>query len=414
MKGQFFIITLLFMAVIIAEVAVFTTESKQLQRQLGLPAEPGVESEMAGYTQELKSALEGKVYSGNASYVNTTINNLKSQAAKSGKDLKITCSEGQAGDTYSLDCTLSLTTTAGTFTQAFHHTVTISVSVKTYSDDGYTKEESFFKSGDTVYYELKSNDNTKTYNVTLYNGGKECYSSGRECFQENVTTTNFFDESEFRMDRLWPDGEYNITVNGTVRKTFYYNFLTITLATKSGQATQSQFNRGDTVGWDVTIKYYNGTNINTPFNMQVFHANGKPSDYGSEGTTVSGAASGSFKLSANEPLGSMELRVTEYKNDQSKSAYIEVVEGAPSKFSAAVIPANAKHNEAWSPGDADYGYTAWYDNTGVEYHGIPFKVLITSGDDVARVDGSLTVILPSAHGTTLHFLTASAVAGDCT
>ncbi len=407
-KGQFFIIMLLFMAVIVAEVAVFTTESKQLQRQLALPPEPGVESDMSSYTQELRAALEGEVYSGQSSYIETVISDLEGQAAQSGKNLDIQCTEGQTGDTYSLDCDLTLTTSTGTYKESFYHEFTVVTSITTYNDENYLNEDRYFTKGETVYYELTSNDNTKDYNVTLHN------STGSEFFQENMTTTKYQNSSEFTMSSVWPDGAYEIRINGTKRADIYYNYVTIKFTTKDALNEEAtQFQPGDTVNWELEMGIYDGSYLDTAYGVNIYHADGKASGYDIFGETVSGFASGSFMLSTGEEAGIMNIVITDLDHGQSDTTYIEVVAEEPSGYIAAVIPFNEPHNEVWVPGTADSGYTEWYDTIATLYESIPFTVGIT-GDDTLRVDGSEWFGLPRVKASKIHILTASvAPEEDC-
>jgi hypothetical protein len=159
---------------------------------------------------------------------------------------------------------------------------------------------------------------------------------------------------------------------------------------------------------------YNEDPLNTAFGINIYHADGKPSDYDIFGTTTSGQASGSFTLSNNEQSGIMDITITDYDNEQSDNTYIEVSESgeAESDYLSVIIPFNEPHNEVWVPGTEDSGYTSWYTKTETTYTSVPFTVANT-GKDTVRIDGTIKISLPRIKASFIHFLTASSNQGDC-
>ncbi|MBN3037606.1 MAG: hypothetical protein JW834_04115 [Candidatus Diapherotrites archaeon] len=210
-RGQFFIVSLLIMVLVIVGVAYFAAESKQSPLQLQVPKEAFAESETASYGAALFHALGERPYNGSADFIADTINDLKAMANRTGRELSMDCDETQDENAFTVDCNITLQSTTQNITRTVKRTYTVPFGVKTYADPAHALETHAFNAGDNVYYRITGNT-SEDVNITVKDGGGDVQYTAYKTF------TDYKTDDSFAIDITDPTGTWEVFLNDTLKK----------------------------------------------------------------------------------------------------------------------------------------------------------------------------------------------------
>jgi hypothetical protein len=399
-KGQFYIVTTLFMVLISVGIAFFAAESRQIQRQAQTPGETGLEADAASYSAELRNALEGRAYSGDSNYVTTAVNRIRSHAESLGRNASLVCSTSTLNEnTYQLNCTVVLSSGQRSVTERVDYLYRVPFQVRTFSDADLSEESDYFPAGTTVYYRVTGN-NSHDVNVTAHAPNTIKYNTLH-------TLANHSANGSFTIGASDPTGSWQLDANDTnttvsTSRNFSYNLVAIAITTQDNTTTpQDTFNRGDTVFYNVTVFPFTTEEVN----VVVYDADGKQTSYGKSGNATAGSFTGNFTLAADQLAGTLNVTATDGIYFQTNYTNITVL-AVP--YSQQVYVTGFWTDARSNAFGSSCGYTSWYSSNSTTFSTFTFEVQnSTAGSQVVSVSNqSKTISLPHVKANKLHIISS--------
>lgn len=326
-RGQFFLVGMVAMVIIVCGMAYFATEAKELSRLTGRPQEKAMEAELDQYEATLMQGLEAQIFTGNASFVGYVVHECNETANKTWRDLTTECLEQTSGLDFMLNCTLTLESETQNISRTFNNTYSVPINITLYSDPNLATEATTFFRNDVIYYKV-TGENGKTYNVTFLDPSVVLRHSNK------VNTVNYFANNSYTLAADAEYGSWPVYLNysgtgvGTLRKQFTVSNVQITFETyDEANNPTAVFNAGDMVKAYVIVNVDDAALV---VRMDVVNAWGRQTEYGSEGTRAYGDGLGNsvyympFTISSTEASGTMTIWGTEQEQFVTDSTTITV------------------------------------------------------------------------------------------
>jgi hypothetical protein len=323
-KGQFFLVGLVAMAIIVTGMAYFASESKELSRLAKMPQEKAMETELDQYEAILMQALETRIYENNWSFVQYAINKSKLQANKTWRNLTAECLEDFNGLDFMLNCTLILESETQNISRTFNNTYTVPINITLYSDPNLATENSTFRRGDVIYYKV-TGEQFEHYNVSFMDPWGNLDSN------HDFWLSDYHENSSYTIPGWATYGTWNVYLNrwwdpiGSPAATFNVTDAYVVVETfDEWWVSKVAFNKGDMVRVNVTVWGWNW-GFAPPVKVDVVDAWGRRTDYGSQGTISSMNYHTSFTIDSTESSGTMTVSATEQEQFVSNSTLITVL-----------------------------------------------------------------------------------------
>jgi len=321
-RGQFFLVGLVAMAIIVCGMAYFSSEAKELSRQVNMPRERAMEVELDQYEATLMQALEIELYTGNGTFVAYTVHECEEQGNETFRNFTASCLEQTSGLQIMLNCTLRLWSESQNISRTFNHTYFVPVNITLYNDVNLATETSTFSQGDTVYYK-----------VTGVNGANQNVSfldSANALKHNNISNmVNYFSNKTHTLAGNAPLGSWSVFMDygggdvGPLRKTFNVSDVNVVIETFNALwVADSTFSAGDVVNVNVTV-WKTGVFV-PPVRVDVTDVWGRHTDYGTSGTIASMNYQTAFTVKSTEATGTLTLYATEEEQFHTNSTTITV------------------------------------------------------------------------------------------
>ncbi len=404
MRGQFYVISLVFIMIVTIGLAYFTTESKELVQQAGIKQELPGQAMIASYSSELQRSLEGGFYNGNKLFYQDMQAELHSRAAENGYNFTSTCQNTTVNSSSeNLKCNLTMSSSSSLLNSSFSYTYAVPFKIRLYADSNLTDESNYFLLGDTVYYRLTTYNNSLDVNVSAY------YPDGTMAYTENKTPSNFAANGSFSIGTSDPTGNWSVKIDNTLSTStvfFYVQLVSINVGTYDiNNNPQDTFERGDLVKYKVLVTPAAKVYVDVT-------ANGQARDYGWQSPSSATEHWGNFTISQMESIGNLTVTATEQNYYQSSSTGIIVLKSPYGRYIKLTPPYIRFTNPYADAFGSSCGYTTWYSNNSTNYSGVPFSVENSTGDAVVRVDGNMqTVSTPHVYARRVHIIASGC--GSC-
>lgn len=415
MKGQFYILAMVFIVSVAVGIAYFTAETKQLEQQSKTQTESAMQGILDSAVAGLKGAVDDEIYSGysydgddycDACY--TVEAQLEQSALERGYTLYITDPDdalgycafyNDGGDAGTLSCNLTITNGEDTLATSFTHTYAVPFEIRLYKDENHTEESDYFLLDSTAYYRLTSPNGLET-NFSYY------YPDGTMAGTWNNTPANYFADGSFYIYSWDPIGNWSAAIGDTVdsySRPFYVQVASVSIATYDGNDNpRNLFERGELVKYVVDVAPAANVAVDVT-------SNGQPREqYGWQSAESAAQHESNFTIAGTESIGNLTLTATEGNYFQSNTTSITVIEAFGTYYFVDIVFTNP-YADAFATA---CGYTTWYTNENTTFGAVPF-VVGTTGNAVKRINAETGVAtLPQVYASKVHII--SSMCPTCT
>lgn len=414
-KGQFFLIILVFMIIIIVGLAYYSVESRGLPAETRAPPEKGT-ALLTQVKNELMNALERRPYTGKN--VSEYYDTFYTKANRTNFELHINCNETDTTTgpnnypKYDLECELNISWEDANLTTTFTHSYTVLYEIKTYSDANYITEANYFYINDTVYYRITGRDNDIINFTAKYRGNLEN--------TQNHTLSNHHDDGNFIVDKggVWQLRITNYNTSEIYNKVIYVQQIQIDIETQGeGSAWQPRdsFVPGEQMRIKVNAYDLKGRPVDVPIMISIRREDGTPpvGDYDEEITIgTDGEYIGEpYTIHQEESADNWTITVTELTYHSSNSTTVEILGSQYGTFipiPASRMDYNAQHDGTFS---ATCGYNEWFLSDNQSYNNgsidIPFYCHNQTGSDTVSLNTTTrTIDIPQLHARVIHIIGA--------